>query len=150
MTTTAADPTALLVFGGGWLGEAAAREAIRRGGRAIATSRDADRRAILEDELKSEQARLAGLRAEYNNGMPERRGDERNYAKYQERMATLRDSASEGAADHWEQALAAWAQARLAQGDADLHAQARAALHSLLQLYPSMLRQPLPFLPDAG
>jgi nucleoside-diphosphate-sugar epimerase len=47
MTTTAADPTALLVFGGGWLGEAAAREAIRCGGRAIATSRDADRRAAL-------------------------------------------------------------------------------------------------------
>lgn len=57
-------------------------------------ARDADRRAILEDELRSEQARLAGLRAEYNNGMPERRGDERNYAKYQERTATLRDSVS--------------------------------------------------------
>jgi len=55
-------------------------------------ARDADRRAILEDELKSEQQKLAELRFEYNNGAPERRGDERNYAKYQERTATLRDS----------------------------------------------------------
>lgn len=55
-------------------------------------ARDADRRAILEDELKSEQQKLAELRAEYQNGVPERRGDERNYAKYQERTATLRDS----------------------------------------------------------
>jgi len=55
-------------------------------------ARDADRRAILEDELKSEQQKLADLRAEYQNGAPERRGDERNYAKYQERTATLRDS----------------------------------------------------------
>lgn len=55
-------------------------------------ARDADRRAILEDELKSEQQKLANLRAEYNNGEPERRGDERNYAKYQERTAALRDS----------------------------------------------------------
>lgn len=55
-------------------------------------ARDADRRAILEDELKSEQQKLAELRFEYNNGASERRGDERNYAKYQERTATLRDS----------------------------------------------------------
>ncbi|KQY88127.1 NAD(P)-dependent oxidoreductase [Brevundimonas sp. Root1423] len=37
----------MLVFGGGWLGRAAAREAIRRGGRAVLTSRDAGRRAAL-------------------------------------------------------------------------------------------------------
>ncbi|KQQ47126.1 hypothetical protein ASF61_00220 [Duganella sp. Leaf126] len=55
-------------------------------------ARDLDRRAILEDELASEQQKLAALRAEYNNGAPERRGDERNYAKYQERTAALRDS----------------------------------------------------------
>ena len=39
----------LLVFGGGYLGLEAAREAIRRGGRALATSRDAARRAELTD-----------------------------------------------------------------------------------------------------
>jgi nucleoside-diphosphate-sugar epimerase len=40
-------PVSLLVFGGGWLGQAAAREAIRRGGRAAATSRDPATRAAL-------------------------------------------------------------------------------------------------------
>lgn len=41
-------PVSLLVFGGGWLGQAAAREALRRGGRAAATSRDADTRSALQ------------------------------------------------------------------------------------------------------
>jgi len=40
-------PPTLLVFGGGWLGEAAARKAMRRSHRAILTSRDAARRATL-------------------------------------------------------------------------------------------------------
>ena len=57
-------------------------------------ARDADRRAILEDELKNETLKLAALRAEFNGGEPERRGDERNYAKYQERVAAMRDSIS--------------------------------------------------------
>jgi len=55
-------------------------------------ARDNDRRQILMDEMKSEQQKLADLRAEYNNGQPERRGDERNYAKYQERTASLKDN----------------------------------------------------------
>lgn len=57
-------------------------------------ARDADRRGILEEELKAESHKLAELRREFNGGEPERRGDERNYAKYQERVATLRDSVS--------------------------------------------------------
>jgi len=57
-------------------------------------ARDADRRAILTDELNSELQKLADLRKEFNNGEPERRGDERNYAKYQERVAQLRDDIS--------------------------------------------------------
>jgi hypothetical protein len=57
-------------------------------------ARDADRRGILEDELKNEQQKLTELRREFNGGEPERRGDERNYAKYQERVAALRDSIS--------------------------------------------------------
>ncbi|HWW70345.1 MAG TPA: DUF4124 domain-containing protein, partial [Duganella sp.] len=57
-------------------------------------ARDADRRAILEDELKNETQKLAELRKEFNGGEPERRGDERNYAKYQERVAAMRDSIS--------------------------------------------------------
>jgi len=57
-------------------------------------ARDADRRAILEDELKTETQKLNELRKEFNGGEPERRGDERNYAKYQERVAAMRDSIS--------------------------------------------------------
>uniref|UniRef100_UPI00403F546C DUF4124 domain-containing protein n=1 Tax=Massilia sp. METH4 TaxID=3123041 RepID=UPI00403F546C len=55
-------------------------------------ARDADRRQILTDELNAEMQKLGELRREYNNGEPERRGDERNYAKYQERVASLRDA----------------------------------------------------------
>jgi len=44
------DPVSLLVFGGGWLGRAAARKAIRRGGRGVATSRDTATRAQLETD----------------------------------------------------------------------------------------------------
>ena len=43
-------PPSLLVFGGGWLGRAAGLEAVRRGGRAVLTSRDPDRRAALSAE----------------------------------------------------------------------------------------------------
>jgi hypothetical protein len=58
---------------------------------AVQKARDSDRKQILQEELKSEEKKLADLRAEYNNGEPERRGDERNYAKYQERTASLKD-----------------------------------------------------------
>jgi hypothetical protein len=54
-------------------------------------SRDNDRRQILQDEMRTEEKKLADLKKEFNNGEPERRGDERNYAKYQERVATLKD-----------------------------------------------------------
>ncbi|MGE5338375.1 MAG: DUF4124 domain-containing protein [Gemmatimonadota bacterium] len=52
-------------------------------------ARDSDRKRVLEDELKSEEDKLSRLRAEYNNGEPERRGDERNYARYQDRVQRL-------------------------------------------------------------
>ena len=53
-------------------------------------SRDNDRRRILEEELRAEQDKLARLRAEFNHGEPERRGDEtRNFARYQERVQRL-------------------------------------------------------------
>jgi hypothetical protein len=54
-------------------------------------TRDNDRRQILLDEMKTEEGKLAGLKKEFNNGEPERRGDERNYAKYQERLATMQE-----------------------------------------------------------
>ncbi|MFJ9533299.1 DUF4124 domain-containing protein [Herbaspirillum sp. NPDC101396] len=53
--------------------------------------RDSDRKLILQDELRVEEGKLASLKAEYSNGEPERRGDERNYAKYQERAAAMKD-----------------------------------------------------------
>src|SRR5690606_18716797 len=46
MTEPAAAPS-LLIFGGGYLGQAAAREALRRGGLAFATSRDPQTRQLL-------------------------------------------------------------------------------------------------------
>ncbi|MBG6223240.1 DUF4124 domain-containing protein [Janthinobacterium sp. CAN_S1] len=55
-------------------------------------ARDLDRRQILQDELRSEEQKLAAQRLELNAGQPERQGNERNYAKYQERVAQLRDN----------------------------------------------------------
>jgi hypothetical protein len=57
----------------------------------VQKARDSDRKLILQDELRLEEGKLAGLKADYNNGEPERRGDERNYAKYQERAAVMKD-----------------------------------------------------------
>jgi hypothetical protein len=54
-------------------------------------ARDNDRRQILLDEMKAEEQKLANLKKDYNSGEPERQGDERNYAKYQERVATMKD-----------------------------------------------------------
>jgi hypothetical protein len=54
--------------------------------------RDDERRDILNDELRNEEKKLADLRREFNNGEPERQGNERNYAKYQERVALLKDN----------------------------------------------------------
>jgi hypothetical protein len=54
-------------------------------------TRDNDRRQILLDEMKSEEQKLANLKKEFNNGEPERRGDERNYVKYQDRVASMQE-----------------------------------------------------------
>lgn len=53
--------------------------------------RDNDRRKILEDELRTEEGKLTELRKEFNNGEPERRGDERNFQKYQDRVQRMKD-----------------------------------------------------------
>ena len=52
--------------------------------------RDTDARRILEAELRREEERLAGLKREYNNGEPERRGDERNFQNYLDRVAQMK------------------------------------------------------------
>ena len=57
-------------------------------------ARDNDRMQILSEELRTEEKKLASLKTDYNNGEPERRGDERNYAKYQERVAAMKDDIS--------------------------------------------------------
>lgn len=53
--------------------------------------RDQERLQILMDEIRDEQAKLAELKKTYQNGEPERLGSERNYAKYQERVALMKD-----------------------------------------------------------
>jgi hypothetical protein len=61
--------------------------------------RDSDARKILEAELAREEARLAEMKREFNNGEPERRGDERNYAKYQDRVAEMKAAITRKEAD---------------------------------------------------
>lgn len=62
-------------------------------------ARDTDARRILEQELRREEDKLAELRKEFNNGEPERRGDERNFARYQERVAEMRAAIQRKEAD---------------------------------------------------
>ncbi len=57
-------------------------------------ARDTDRKQILLDEMKTEEQKLANLKKEFNNGEPERNGDERNYSKYQERVVSLKEDLS--------------------------------------------------------
>jgi hypothetical protein len=61
--------------------------------------RDSDRRRILSDELRTEEAKLAELQREFNGGEPERRGDERNFAKFQQRVAEMRAAITRREAD---------------------------------------------------
>jgi hypothetical protein len=56
--------------------------------------RDANRREILEGELRAEVAKLAQQKKEFNNGEPERQGNEKNYAKYLERVALMKENMS--------------------------------------------------------
>lgn len=62
-------------------------------------ARDSDSRRILENELRREEARLGELRTEYNNGEPERLGNERNYQKYLDRTAELKNSVARKESD---------------------------------------------------
>jgi hypothetical protein len=61
--------------------------------------RDGERRTILEAEMKKEDKSLTDLKGEYNNGEPERRGDERNYQKYLDRTAELKAAIARKEAD---------------------------------------------------
>jgi hypothetical protein len=55
-------------------------------------ARDTDSKRILAAELRKEEERLAALQKEFNAGEPERRGDERNYQKYTDRVAEMKAS----------------------------------------------------------
>jgi hypothetical protein len=55
-------------------------------------TRDSDSRRILEDELHKAESQLDALKKEYNNGEPERQGNEKNYQKYLDRVADLKAS----------------------------------------------------------
>ncbi|MFG5409592.1 hypothetical protein ABXN37_17745 [Piscinibacter sakaiensis] len=65
------------------------RPAARSGGTPVPPVATA---AILGAELRREEQALADLNREYNRGEPERRGDERNYQKYLDRVAELKAS----------------------------------------------------------
>ena len=78
---------------------AASRPGDSRVDPAAQKARDSDARRILADELKREEDRLAAMQSEYNNGEPERRGDERNYAKYAERAADMKAAIQRKEAD---------------------------------------------------
>lgn len=62
-------------------------------------ARDSDRRKILDAELRREEEALAALNRDFNGGQPERQGDERNYAKYQERVAEMQAAIARKQAD---------------------------------------------------
>ena len=53
-------------------------------------ARDTDARRILEGELRSEEEKLAVMQKEFNNGQPERQGDEKNFQKYLDRVEQMR------------------------------------------------------------
>lgn len=61
--------------------------------------RDAEARRILEAELKREEDKLAALKREYNNGEPERLGNERNYQTYIDRVAGMKASITRSESD---------------------------------------------------
>jgi hypothetical protein len=71
-------------------GSTAARPPEARVDAGAQRARDSDSRRILESELRREEERLAEMKLEYNNGEPERLGNERNYQKYLDRVADLK------------------------------------------------------------
>lgn len=63
-------------------------------------ARDSDARLILQAELKKAQSRQEELQAEYNNGVPDKRGGEsRNYQKYLDRVAELKANIARNESD---------------------------------------------------
>jgi hypothetical protein len=61
--------------------------------------RDSDARRILTEELRREEEKLAELKREYNDGQPERRGEERNYQRYLDRVEEMKAGIARKEAD---------------------------------------------------
>ena len=63
-------------------------------------TRDSDSRSILESELRKAESKLAEQQKEFNNGEPEKQGIEgRNYQRYLDRVAELKDSMARNVSD---------------------------------------------------
>ncbi len=63
-------------------------------------ARDADAKAILQQELSRAEARHAELLKEYNNGEPDKIGGEaRNYQKYLDRVAEMKANIARNQSD---------------------------------------------------
>ncbi len=56
----------------------------------VQQQRDGDRKNILSKELDTENKKLQDLQKEYNGGMPERQGNEKNYQKYLDRVEQMK------------------------------------------------------------
>lgn len=52
---------------------------------------DAERRQILQNEMKSEERKLLVLQQEYNDGTPARQAGDQNDRQYQQRVALLKE-----------------------------------------------------------
>lgn len=86
--------------GNGASGASGARNNNERVDAAAQRARDADARAILEAELRKAESRLSGLKLEYNNGEPEKRGPEfRNHQMYLDRVAELKAGVTRAQSD---------------------------------------------------
>lgn len=79
--------------------ESAARPADSRVNEREQRERDRDARRILEEELRQEQDKLAVLKKDFNNGEPERQGNERNYQRYLDRVEEMRKAIQRKEAD---------------------------------------------------
>jgi hypothetical protein len=63
-------------------------------------ARDTDAKAILESELRRAQSRQSELQKDYNDGQPDKQGDEaRNYQKYLDRVAGMKAEIDRNQAD---------------------------------------------------
>ncbi|SFQ02878.1 protein of unknown function [Nitrosomonas cryotolerans] len=57
-------------------------------------SRSEEQRKAIEDKISNESSRLEEIKREYNNGMPDRLGSERNYQRYLDRVTRLKEEIS--------------------------------------------------------